>query len=82
MEEAARADRIVVINDGAVLLDGAPTEVFSRVDELRAVGLDVPQGTALLHELSLLGLDLPRGLTGVESCTDALLALFEGGRHE
>ncbi len=82
MEEAARADRVIVINDGTVLLDGTPKEVFSRVEELRAVGLDVPQGTALLHELRLLGYALPEGLSGVGACTDALLALLEGGRHE
>lgn len=79
MEEAARAGRVIVIDDGSVLLDGTPTEVFSRVDELRAAGLDVPQGTALLHELRLLGLDLPAGVTGVRECTDALLALLAGG---
>ncbi len=80
MEEAARAGRVVVIDDGAVLLDGTPTEVFSRVDELRAAGLDVPQGTALLHELRSLGLDLPTGITGVTECTEAILTLFLGGR--
>ena len=82
MEEAARAGRVIVINDGSVLLDGTPSEVFSRVEELRAAGLDVPQGTALLYELRAAGLDLPEGLTGVAECTDALLALFSGGAHE
>ena len=74
MEEAARADRVVVINDGRVLLDGAPAAVFSRVDDLRNVGLDVPQGTELLYELRHAGWDLPEGLTSVEDCTAALLA--------
>jgi energy-coupling factor transport system ATP-binding protein len=76
MEEAARADRVIVINDGRVLLDGTPAEVFSRVDDLRSVGLDVPQGTELLHELRLAGWDLPEGLTAVEDCVAALLAHF------
>ena len=78
MEEAARADRVIVINDGSVLLDGAPSEVFSRVDELRAVGLDVPQGTELLYELRRAGWDLPEGLTSVEDCTAALLSHLLG----
>ncbi len=74
MEEAARAARVIVINDGRVLLDGTPTEVFSRVEDLRSVGLDVPQGTELLYELRRAGWDLPEGLTSVEACTAALLA--------
>ncbi len=82
MEEAARAGRIIVINDGCVMLDGTPREVFSRVDELRAVGLDVPQGTALLYELAASGLSLPGGLTSVEDCTEALSALLGGEGHE
>ncbi len=82
MEEAARAGRIIVINDGRVLLDGTPREVFSRVEELRAVGLDVPQGTALLYELSAHGLSLPHGLTSVEDCTEALSALLGGDGRE
>ncbi len=79
MEEAARADRVVVIHDGGVLMSGQPSEIFSRVEELRSVGLDVPQGTDLLHELRLKGISLPEGLTSVEDCTEALLALFGEG---
>lgn len=78
MEEAARAKRVIVVNDGEVLMDGTPAEVFSRVEELRAVGLDVPQGTELLYELSAAGWDLPSGLTGVEDCVAAILAQLEG----
>ena len=79
MEEAARADRVIVINDGGVLLDGTPTEVFSRVAELRAVGLDVPQGTALLHDLCEAGVSLPRGLCSPEACVEAILSALSGG---
>ena len=78
MEEAARADRVIVINDGCVMLDGTPREVFSSVEELRAVGLDVPQGTELLYEISRAGHPLPAGLFGVEDCTEAILGLLEG----
>ena len=78
MEEAARADRVIVINDGRVMLDGTPHEVFSSVEELRAVGLDVPQGTELLYEISRAGYSLPAGLFGVEDCTEAVLGLWKG----
>ncbi len=76
MEEAARAKRVIVINDGSVLMDGTPREIFSRVDELRAVGLDVPQPTELLYELQKVGLSLPSGVTSVEACIEALLSFF------
>lgn len=78
MEEAALADRIIVINDGEIFLDGRPKEVFSHVEELRNIGLSVPQGTELLYRLGLAGCQLPKGLTSVEECTDAILSLFEG----
>ena len=55
MEEAARADRVIVINDSFVYMDGTPKEVFSRIDELKSVGLEAPQGTELIHELQKLG---------------------------
>ena len=79
MEEAARAGRVIVVNDGSVLLDGTPREVFSRVEELRSVGLDVPQGTELLYELKEAGWTLPDGLTSVDACTEAILSCLEGG---
>lgn len=82
MEEAARAGRIIVINDGRVMMDGTPREVFSRVEELRSVGLDVPQGTALLYELSAAGLSLPSGLTSVSDCTEVLAAILGGDGRE
>ena len=67
MDEAVQADRVVVMDDGAILMDGAPREVFSRVDELRRVELDVPQPTELCHALRGRGLPLPEGvLTAVK----------------
>ena len=77
MEEAARADRVIVISDGHVVLDGTPRCVFSCVEKLRELGLDVPQGTALLYELTKSGCTLPEGLTSVDDCVKALLA-FSG----
>lgn len=77
MEEAARADRVIVINDGAILFDAPPSEVFSRVRELRAVGLDVPQGTELLYELAIAGIPLPSGVTDHIACAEAVLRALE-----
>ncbi len=73
MEEAAQADRVVVLDDGRVLVDGTPKEVFSHVEELRAVALDVPQPTELCYLLRKAGMDLPSDVLTVEECVDALL---------
>ncbi len=76
MEEAARADRVVVISDGEVCMDASPCEVFKRADELREIGLEVPQGTELLRELRAAGYDVPEVALTVEECVEALLPLF------
>ena len=72
MDEAARADRVVVISDGAVILDGTPKEVFCQVDKLRTVGLDVPQVTELLYELHEEGYSVPCDILDEEACASAL----------
>ncbi len=72
MEEAAMADRVVVIDDGAVLLDGTPHAVFAEGDRLRAVGLDVPQPTALCAALRQAGVDIPADILTAEECADAV----------
>lgn len=76
MEEAVLADRVVVMNEGAIVADGTPHEVFSHVDELRRIELDVPQPTELCHRLRLDGFDLPKDVLTVEECTEALLKLW------
>lgn len=58
MEEAARANRILVMDLGKVVMDGTPREIFGRVEEMRNLGLSVPQITALAHELKLQGLPI------------------------
>lgn len=73
MNEAALADRVAVMDEGRVLLDGTPQQVFSHVDELKSVGLDVPQTTELIHELNLSGFDLPDDILGEEECVTALV---------
>ncbi len=82
MEEAARADRIVVINDGSVLCDGTPSEVFSKAEELLSAGLELPQGAALLYALEKEGYSLPRGIVDPMLCTEELVKLIGGGVHE
>ncbi len=77
MEEAAEADRVVVMNDGQVLLDDNPRAVFSHVKELKRVGLDVPQATELCYELRKAGYDLPEGILYEDECAQAIAQLLE-----
>ncbi len=77
MDEAVRADRVVVINDGEIFLDGTPREVFSRVRELRTVGLDVPQVTELFYELNERGINLDFSELNTEKCAEALARLIK-----
>ena len=72
MDEAINADRVVVMSEGEVIMDGAPREVFLDADSLRQAGLDVPETTALLHELKRDGLDLPLDALTVEECAGAI----------
>ncbi|MCQ4770860.1 energy-coupling factor transporter ATPase [Intestinimonas massiliensis] len=76
MDEAALADRLVVMADGHVVADGAPKTVFSRVEELRAVGLAVPETVELCYELRQDGLELPLDALSVEECAQALYRLL------
>ncbi len=77
MEEAASADRVVVMESGRVMLDGTPREVFSRVATLREAALDVPQPTELCFELRKNGLNIPHDILTVDECVDTLAMLLE-----
>lgn len=77
MDEAVQADRVVVMDEGRILMDGTPREVFSRVDDLRRVELDVPQPTELCAALKADGLPLPDGVLSVDECVEALSMLFD-----
>lgn len=77
MEEAALADRVVVMDEGRVLLDGTPRAVFAQADTLHAVGLDVPQPTALCAALRARGIDLPEDILTPEECATALSKLIQ-----
>ena len=73
MEEVIDADRVVVMDDGLVVMDGTPKEVFSRVKELKKYRLDVPQVTELADELKQAGMELPDGILTIEELVDELV---------
>ena len=72
MEEAAVADRLVVMNDGSVAMEGTPRQVFSRVEEIKALGLDVPPMAELAQTLRERGLPLPEGILTVSDMVKEL----------
>ena len=74
MEEAVLADRVVVIDDGELYLDGTPGEVFTSVEKLRSAGLDVPQVTELFYDLNLDGFSLPSDILSGEEGAEILSA--------
>lgn len=72
MEEVIGADRVLVMDKGQVVMEGTPREIFSQVEHLKKLRLDVPQVTLLAHELKKEGLDLPDGVLTIEELTEAL----------
>lgn len=76
MEEAAACDRVIVMDDGHVLMDDVPRKVFSHVAELRQVGLDVPQTTELMTMLKEAGLPVQADIIDEQECIEALEALL------
>ncbi len=80
MDEATEADRVIVMDGGGVVLDDTPREVFSNVEKIKSLGLDVPQVTELAYELRKTGADMPCGVLTVDECFDALVKLLGGAR--
>ena len=78
MEEAATADRVVVMSAGRVVIEGTPKEVFRNVEELRALHLDVPQAAELCHALTAAGCPMADDIIDVEECAAALYELLTG----
>lgn len=76
MDEAARAKRVVVVDSGEVVMDDTPKNVFSQVEKLKALGLDVPQVTELTHALIGCGVSLPEDIITEDECFEALLKLL------
>jgi energy-coupling factor transport system ATP-binding protein len=72
MEEVVNADRVIVMDQGKVVLTGTPGEIFSQTELLRQHRLDVPQVTLLAHELRQAGMDIPEGILTREELLEAL----------
>ncbi len=77
MEEAAQADRVVVADEGRIIMDGAPKQIFSQVEKLRSIGLDVPQVTELVYLLRKEGIDLDPETITEDECVEQLLNIFK-----
>ncbi len=77
MEEAALADRIVVMDNGEIIMDGVPRDVFSNVELMKRVGLDVPQVTELMYLLGKSGLPSDTHIIDEDECAEALLELLK-----
>ena len=82
MDEAAKADRVIIINDGRLLMEGKPNEVFSHIDMLREHHLDVPQATELAQYLRSEGYDIPDDVLTPEECARAILGARAGSKKE
>lgn len=76
MDEAAQADRTVVIDDGEIMLDGTPKEVFKNVEKLKSLGLDVPQVTELAYELRKMGIEISDDVLTVDECFDEIIRIL------
>ncbi len=76
MDEAAQCGRVVVIDGGKIVMDGPPRSVFSQVERIREIGLDVPQTAELAFELRRAGFDMPEDILTEEECAEALMKLF------
>ena len=81
MDEAAQCGRIVVMDDGKVILNGTPREVFKNVELLKKRGLDIPQVTELCYELRKEGCKLPECVLTEDECAAAIENLLKGGAH-
>ena len=79
MEEAAIADRVVVMNHGVIALDDTPSKIFSQVEKIKELGLDVPQVTELVFELKKQGIDLPGDIITIDECHRAILEKLKKG---
>ena len=75
MEEAIKADRVVVMEKGTIVLDDTPKAVFSQIDKLKNLGLDVPQVTELAHNLNKKGMNIPTDIISIEEMVEAICRL-------
>ena len=77
MDECVHADRVIVISDGEMALQGTPAEVFAQVETMRSLGLDVPATTDTLWELRKAGVDVPLTALSMQDCADVLAGLIK-----
>ena len=77
MDEAVKADRVVVMDGGRIALDGTPKEVFRNVERMKKLGLDVPQATELAYRLRKKGFKLPEDILDENECAEAILKVLE-----
>ncbi len=77
MDEAAKAKRVIVVDSGEIIMDDAPKKVFSQVEKLKSIGLDVPQVTELTHELIKEGIPLADDIIDEDECYEALYKLLK-----
>ncbi len=82
MEEAALADRVVVMEKGRAVMDDVPKKVFSQVERIKGIGLDVPQVTELLHSLRKKGIDVPEDIITIDECEKFLLDRIKGKKND
>lgn len=75
MDEAAQADRVIVMDDGKIILEGKPREVFSNVKQMKDIGLDVPQVTELCYELKNSGININTNILNVDEMVNAICQL-------
>ncbi len=75
MNEAIDADRIIVMDNGKIIMEGTPKEIFSRVDDVRELGLDVPQVTLLAHMLKNEGIDIEVDIIKIDEMVERLCQL-------
>ena len=75
MDEAVKADRVVVMDSGKIVMQGTPKEVFSQVEKVRSYGLDVPQSTELCHVLGI-----KEGVLSVDECVDEIVSMLGGAK--
>ena len=74
MDEAVYADRLIVMSDGDIIMDGKPRDIFRDIDTLRETGLDIPETALLMHTLKNDGFDLPLDTLSVDECAEAIYA--------
>ena len=77
MDEAAKANRVVVMDKGKIILDGKPKEVFTKIDTLKKVGLDVPEATELSAQLRKEGIKLPQDILDIDELFKAIVNITE-----